>query len=102
MGTPPILSAPRLRNFVSTLPKIALRSKLSFTLNQRNPGKRGNSDEEAFLACVTPLKPDSLQLLPLDVKSLQVAKRERKALLEINERSVLRKAIFSMASQKIS
>jgi Mrp family chromosome partitioning ATPase len=102
VSTPEVLSATRLRNFVSSLPKISLRSKLSFTLNQRNPGKRGNSDEEAFLACVTPLKPESLQLLPLDVKSLQVAKREHKALLEINERSVLRKAIYSMASQRIS
>lgn len=102
VSTSDTLSAARLRNFVPSLSKISMRSRLSFALNQRSSGKRGTAQEEAFQATLAPLKAHGSFWLPRDVKALDTAKREQRTLIETSPRSSLRKALHLIARERIT
>ena len=93
------LGTQRLGQVVELLQQTSIRATLSFVMNMKSSGKRGESEETKFLNSVTLLKPTRIRSIPKDSRAVVAAEDERATLLEINERSSLRKSIAELARE---
>lgn len=98
---PGILPEQRLRKFLLSLAKISIAAQIGYVFNARTKNKKGDSEEEMFMATVTPMRPAFLYILPSDSRGLEQAQTEQKALVEVNERGSLRKAIAHISSELV-
>lgn len=98
---PGILPQQRLRKFILSLAKIAISAQIGYVFNGKVRNRKGEIEEELFMATVTPLRPASLYVLPLDVRGVLQAQYEQKPLGEVNERGALRKSIAEIASELV-
>ena len=101
-ATPDLVGEQRLRTLTAHFEKMAIRAKLGFLLSKRAPGRKGEGEESKFLAIVTPLRPHSVMMMPLDERAILQAQAARATLSEVNERSPLRKAIAALAGELAS
>jgi Mrp family chromosome partitioning ATPase len=98
---PGILPELRLRKFILSLAKISISAQIGYVFNGRKKNKKGDLEEEMFLATVTPLRPACLYILPSDSRGVDQAQSEQKPLGEVNERGSLRKAIAHISSELV-
>jgi Flp pilus assembly CpaE family ATPase len=96
-SSPRIVSSRALREITAALPQMTIRGRVTHLLTQRIPGKRGDEQEEKFLAVVSPTQPHALRILPLDLRSVSTAAQDRSILMESNSRGVLRRSIAAIA-----
>ena len=89
----------RLNQVIDLLQQTSIRAKLSFVLNMKVPGKRGDAAETKFLTSVTPLKPVRIRSIAHDPRAISAAIEEHATLIEINERSNMRKSIAELARE---
>jgi Flp pilus assembly CpaE family ATPase len=68
-------------------------------MNMKSPGKRGDSEEARFLGCATALKPIRIRSIAKDARAVMAAEDEHATLVEINERSSIRKSIAELARE---
>lgn len=99
---PGLLPEQRLRKFIYSLGKITISAKIGFIFNGKVRNRKGESEEELFMATVTPLRPDFLYVLPADLRGITQAQNEQKPLAEVNDRGSLRKAIAEIVSERVS
>jgi Mrp family chromosome partitioning ATPase len=99
ISKPDLLGAHRLDQVLILLEKTAMRAKLGFILNMKSQGKKGDSEEARFLSSITPLRPGSMRVLARDGRSIQASEEARSTLIEVNERSPLRKSLAKIASE---
>lgn len=99
VARPDLLGIHRLEQVSSLIEKTSIRSALSFTLNMRSQGRKGSEEEAKFLAITTPLRPLSVRVIARDVRAALAAQSEKSTLIEVNERSALRKSIAKIASE---
>lgn len=92
----------RFRKLTSILNRTSITSSVTFVLNMRANGRKGQEEEKAFLGVATTHKAAHLYVLPVDNRSTSDASDSRAALAEVNERGVLRKALSSIASEMTS
>jgi Flp pilus assembly CpaE family ATPase len=92
----------RFKKITSILNRTSIISSITFVLNMRTHGRKGQEEEKAFLSVATTHKAAHLYVLPSDIRSTTDASESRAALAEVNERGVLRKALASIASEMIS
>lgn len=97
VGKSDVLSIHRLESLVRDFSQLTIRAKLSIALNMNSRGRRGKIREGLFLAAAAPLRPQHVMTLPRDVRSITRAEEERATLLEIDDRSPLRKSIARLA-----
>jgi len=93
------LGAHRLAQVIDLLQNTSVRANLSFVMNMKSPGKRGESEEAKFLSSTTALKPIRIRSIAKDSRAIMAAEDERATLVEINERSNLRKSIAGLARE---
>ena len=93
------LGAHRLAQVIELLQNTSVRAKLSFIMNMKSPGKRGESEDAKFLSITTALKPIRIRSIPKDPRAITAAEDEHATLVEINERSNLRKSIAELARE---
>ena len=93
------LGAQRLAQVIELLQNTSVRAKLSFIMNMKSPGKRGESEDAKFLSITTALKPIRIRSIPKDPRAITAAEDEHATLVEINERSNLRKSIAELARE---
>jgi Mrp family chromosome partitioning ATPase len=93
------LGAQRLAQVIELLKSTSIRANLSFVMNMKSPGKRGENEEAKFLKSTTALKPIRIRSIAKDSRAIMAAEDERATLIEINERSNLRKSIASLARE---
>ena len=93
------LGAHRLAQVIELLQNTSVRAKLSFFMNMKSPGKRGESEEAKFLNSTTALKPIRIRSIAKDPRAVMAAEDEHATLVEINERSNLRKSIADLARE---
>jgi len=93
------LGAHRLGQVIELLQNTSVRAQLSFVMNMKSPGKRGESQEAHFLSCVTALKPIRIKSIAMDSRAVIAAQDEHATLVEINERSNARKSIAELARE---
>ena len=93
------IGAHRLAQVIELLQNTSVRAKLSFVMNMKSPGKRGESEEAKFLNSTTALKPIRIRCIAKDPRAVMAAEDEHATLVEINERSNLRKSIAELARE---
>jgi Flp pilus assembly CpaE family ATPase len=96
-SSPRTVSARALREISVALPQMTIRGRITFLLTQRIAGKRGDEQEEKFLAVVSPTKPHALRILPLDHRGVSAASHNRSILIESNPRGALRRSYAAIA-----
>lgn len=97
VGKCDVLGIHRLETLVRDLAKTTMRAKVSIALNMTARGRKGKAREEHYFAIAAPLRPENLFTLPRDARSMMQAEEERATLIEIDDRSSLRKGIAAMA-----
>ncbi len=99
IARPDLLGIHRLEQVSILLEKTSIRSALSFTLNMRSPGKKGEEEEARFLAIATRLRPLCVRVICRDSRATAMALEQKATLIEVNQRSSLRKSIAKIASE---
>lgn len=99
IARPDLLGIHRLEQVSNLLEKTSIRSALSFTLNLRSPGKKGEEEEAKFLSIVTRLRPLCVRVIGRDSRAAAMALEQKATLIEVNQRSSLRKSIAKIASE---
>ena len=89
----------RLNQVIELMTQTSIRANISFVLNMKISGKKGDSAEAKFLAAVTPLKPVRVRSIANDPRAISAAIDEHATLIEINERSNVRKSIAELARE---
>jgi Flp pilus assembly CpaE family ATPase len=102
MTSPRPVSRHSLHQFHNSTTQHKLRPRITFILNHRTSGKRGDPQEEKFLTLVAPLHPHAIRVLPLDMRGAGAAEQGRSILVETNPRGVLRRKYLELASGLIS
>lgn len=97
-----LLGIHRLEQVVSLLGMTSIRSAISFILNMRSQGRKGEEEEGKFLSITTPLRPTSVRVINRDLRAATAAQAEKATFIEVNERSALRKSIARIASEMIA
>jgi len=101
IARPDVLGLHRLEQVTSLIQKTSIRSALSFTLNMRSQGRKGSEEEVKFLAITTPLHPRNVRMISRDTRAITAAQAQKSTLIEVNERSGLRKSIAAIASELV-
>ncbi len=101
IARPDVLGLHRLEQVASLIQKTSIRTALSFTLNMRSQGRKGSQEEAKFHAVTTPLHPRKLRVIPRDTRAITAAQAQKSTLIEVNERSGLRKSIAAIASELV-
>lgn len=92
----------RFKRITSILNRTSILSSITFVLNMRSNGRRGQEEEKAFLTAATTHKAQQHYVLPSDARNTADSSHSRGALAEVNERGTLRKALAAIASEMIS
>jgi Mrp family chromosome partitioning ATPase len=92
----------RFKKITSILNRTSVFCSITFVLNMRSNGRKGQEEEKAFLATATTHKAQHLYVLPADARNTADSSQFRGALAEVNERGVLRKAMAVIASEMLS
>ena len=99
VARPDLLGLHRLEQVSTLIEKTSIRSALSVTLNLRSQGRRGADEEAKFLAITSPLHPLRSRVIARDSRATALAEAQKSTLIEVNERSALRKSIAKIASE---
>lgn len=97
MGRADVLGIVRLEKMIRNFGQINIRAKLSLLLNMRSVGRKGGDQEKRFLSVSATMKPHRIFTLPKDLGAVSGAENARSALVEVNSRSPIRKAIVKLA-----
>ncbi len=87
----------RLKDLVTAFSALAMRAKVSVLLNMKSASRKEGELESAFLAAIAVLRPERIFTLPRDLRAVTKAQADHATLVEIDDRSVLRKAIAKFA-----
>ena len=93
------LGTHRLAQVIELLGSTSVRASLSFVMNMKSLGKRGEKEEAQFLNYATALKPIRIRSIGKDARAVTAAEDEHATLVEINERSNVRKSIAELARE---
>jgi Mrp family chromosome partitioning ATPase len=93
------LGAHRLNQVIELLQSTSVRASLSFVMNMKSPGKRGENELAKFLTSTTALKPIRVRSISKDSRAIAAAEDEHATLVEINVRSNVRKSIAELARE---
>ena len=99
ISRPDLLGISRLQKVIELLAQTLIRAKISFVLNMKSSGRKGEAEQAKFLALTSPVKPVRVSSINKDPRAVLAAQDERATLIEVNERSVVRKSIAELASQ---
>ena len=99
IARPDLLGLHRLEQVSNLLEQTAIRSQLSFLLNMKSPGRKGEDEAARFLSIATRLRPLSLRTIARDGRAATGALEQKATLIEVNQRSSLRKSIATMARE---
>jgi len=97
-----VLGIVRLEKLIRNFAQINIRAKLSLLLNMRSVGRKGSDQEKRFLSVSANIKPHRIFTLPKDLGAVAGAESSRSALVEVNARSPIRKAIVKLAVEVAS
>lgn len=97
VGKSDALGMHRLESLVRDFAQITIRAKVSIALSMSSRGRKAKLREDQFFAISSPLRPQNHFILPRDARAITQAEEERATLLEIDDRSPLRKSIAKMA-----
>lgn len=89
----------RLSQVIDLLQHTSIRSSISFLLNMKSSGKRGDLEQSRFDSLVEQVKTVRRRSITKDLRAVAGAEDERATLIETNERSTLRRSIADLARE---
>jgi Flp pilus assembly CpaE family ATPase len=98
IASPRLMSSHSLQQFQNSAVARTLRTRVTYILNHRISGKRGDLQEEKFLSLVAPSHPYAIRVIPLDSRGVSAAEQERSILVESNPKGPLRKKYLELAT----
>ena len=99
VSRPDLLGVSRLQRVIELLAQTSIRAKISFVMNMKSSGKKGEAEQSKFLTVTSPMKPFRVRSINTDIRAVLAAQVERATLIEVNERSAVRKSIAELASE---
>lgn len=93
------LGAYRLTQVMDLVKQTSIRASVSLVMNMKSSGKRGEVEEARFLSCATNIKPVRIRSIGKDPRAIIAAEDEHATLVEVKERSNLRKSIAELAGE---
>jgi MinD-like ATPase involved in chromosome partitioning or flagellar assembly len=99
VSRPDLLGVSRLQKVIELLAQTSIRAKISFVMNMKSSGKKGEAEQSKFLTVTSPMKPFRVRSINTDIRAVLAAQVERATLFEVNERSAVRKSIAELASE---
>ncbi len=99
VSRPDLLGVSRLHKVIELLTQTSIRAKISFVMNMKSSGKKGEAEQAKFLTLTSPMKPFRVRSISTDNRAVLAAQDQRASLIETNERSAVRKSIAEMASE---
>ena len=102
VSRPDCIGQMRFKRVAAILGRTSITSAITFVLNMRSSGRKGQEEEKAFLAVATTQKAQHLYVMPFDARNTTTSTDARATLAEVNERGILRKALAAIASELIS
>lgn len=87
----------RLEALIREFSQISIRARASVLFNMKSSGRKRQDHEAQFLSSIAPMRPHRIFTLPKDARAVTKAQEERATLIEVNDRSTLRKAISKIA-----
>jgi len=99
VSRPDLLGVSRLQKVIELLNQTSIRAKINFVMNMKSSGKKGEIEQSKFLTLISPMKPFRVRSINTDNRAVLAAQDERATLIEVNERSALRKSIAELASE---
>jgi len=99
VSRPDLLGVSRLQKVIELLAQTSIRAKISFVMNMKSSGKKGEAEQSKFLTVTSPMKPFRVRSINTDIRAVLAAQVERATLIEVNERSAVRKSIAELASE---
>jgi Mrp family chromosome partitioning ATPase len=99
VSRPDLLGISRLHKVIELLTQTSIRAKISFVMNMKSSGKKGEVEQSKFLTLTSPIKPLRVRSINTDIRAVLAAQDQRATLIETNERSGLRKSIAELASE---
>jgi Mrp family chromosome partitioning ATPase len=99
VSRPDLLGVSRLHKVIELLTQTSIRAKISFVMNMKSSGKKGEAEQVKFLTLISPMKPFRVRSISTDIRAVLAAQDQRATLIETNERSALRKSIAELASE---
>ncbi len=97
VGKADVLAIHRFEILVKSLVRTSIYAKVSFLLNMRSAGRKGAAEEAYFFSRNSAFHPHRKIILPKDAPALRKTEDERATLIEVCERSPLRRAIAKLA-----
>ncbi len=102
IARPDYIGQMRFKRVAAILGRTSINSAITFVLNMRSSGRKGQEQEKAFLTTATTHKAQHLYVMPVDSRNTAISRDARATLAEVNERGILRKALTVIASEMIS
>ena len=99
ISRPDLLGVLRLQKVIELLEQTLIRAKISFVLNMKSSGRKGDTEQAKFLALISPVKPARVSSIVKDPRAVIAAQDQRATLVEVNQRSTVRKSIAEIASE---
>jgi MinD-like ATPase involved in chromosome partitioning or flagellar assembly len=99
VSRPDLLGVSRLHKVIELLTQTLIRAKISFVMNMKSSGKKGEAEQSKFLTLTSPIKPFRVRSIGTDIRAVLAAQDQRATLIETNERSAVRKSIAELASE---
>jgi len=99
VSRPDLLGVSRLHKVIELLTQTSIRAKISFVLNMKSSGKKGEAEQVKFLTLISAMKPFRVRSISADIRAVLAAQDQRATLIETNERSAVRKSIAELASE---
>jgi MinD-like ATPase involved in chromosome partitioning or flagellar assembly len=99
ISRPDLLGVSRLQKVIELLAQTSIKAKLSFVMNMKTSGRKGEVELVKFTAMTSPVKPIRVRSINKDSRAVLAAQDERATLIETNERSAVRKSIAELASE---
>lgn len=97
IGMADCLGTFRISNFVRKFSKVSIRARISIVLNAKVTSRKNGVQESQFLSAIASLHPERIYTLPRDSRAIAKAQSEHATLIEMDDRSALRKAIEKIA-----
>lgn len=102
LSSPAKISEFSLIRIAHSLTEQEIRPKITYLLNHRESGKKGDQQEEKFLSAVSTTHPHAIRVLPLDLRAVKAAESDRSILMESNPRGMLRRELVVLARDLIA
>jgi MinD-like ATPase involved in chromosome partitioning or flagellar assembly len=99
ISRPDLLGVSRLQKVIDLLTQTSIKAQISFVMNMKTSGRKGEVELAKFVAMTTPVKPKRVRSINKDARAVLAAQDERATLIEVNERSAVRKLIAELASE---